>query len=414
MRDIRKVSVIAVILVVLLRIAIGWQLLYEGLWKYDQLDTPRPWSAEGYLRNAQGPFRDHFRNMTGDPDDLNWLDYDWVSNRWEGWHERFVQYYGLSEDQQKQLNELVDGPNLVGERLSELPAGVRLPSIVKYDAKRKILYAEADMPLKESEVESTLASVPADGGRLNQEFRKAFQSVADKSQTLSFRRRLQATMKGDAERVGATGYRRENTVIYEPRMGTVLAHGDETNLLKYGDAQRYRDMLARYEQELAEADTDYEFDHLAKEWQQIQQLRLKLVQPVINLEQDLLTESWEMLTPEQLAKGRLEYDDAPVHGINRMTMWSLIILGTLLIVGFCTPLAAIAAAVMIFMFYLPMPPWPGVPQAPGPEHSFIVNKNLIESLALLAIAALPTGRWFGIDALLARMFGASTSSSTRD
>src|SRR5690606_18763714 len=147
-----------------------------------------------------------------------------------------------------------------------------------------------------------------------------------------------------------------------------------------GDEQKYRDMLARYEADVAKAQTDSEFDHLAKEWDQIQQLRVKLVQPVINLEQELLTKAWAMLSAEQLARGHLEYDNSPIHGINRLTMWSLIVLGTLLIVGLATPLAAFAAAVMVFMFYLPVPPWPGVPQPPGPEHAFLVNKNLIESL----------------------------------
>ena len=33
-------------------------------------------------------------------------------------------------------------------------------------------------------------------------------------------------------------------------------------------------------------------------------------------------------------------------------------------------------------------------------HYFIVNKNLIEMLACLAIASLPTGQWVGLDALL--------------
>jgi len=50
-----------------------------------------------------------------------------------------------------------------------------------------------------------------------------------------------------------------------------------------------------------------------------------------------------------------------------------------------------------------VPPWPGVEElieTAGPEHSFIVNKNLIEVIALLAIASLPTGQWFGLDRLL--------------
>ena len=36
----------------------------------------------------------------------------------------------------------------------------------------------------------------------------------------------------------------------------------------------------------------------------------------------------------------------------------------------------------------------------------MVNKNLIEAIALLGIAALPTGSWFGLDGLIRRMFGA--------
>ena len=74
------------VLLVGLRMAIGWQLLYEGLWKIDTLDSPRPWTAEGYLKNSQGPVRSFFREMTGDPSDYNWLDYESVAARWDVWH----------------------------------------------------------------------------------------------------------------------------------------------------------------------------------------------------------------------------------------------------------------------------------------------------------------------------------------
>ena len=83
-------------------------------------------------------------------------------------------------------------------------------------------------------------------------------------------------------------------------------------------------------------------------------------------------------------------------------------MGSLLLLGLFSRLSAFAGAVMLVMFYLPFPPWPGVlypPQLLGPEHSFIINKNLIEAIALLGIAALPTGRWFGVDGLLRGMFG---------
>lgn len=59
---------------------------------------------------------------------------------------------------------------------------------------------------------------------------------------------------------------------------------------------------------------------------------------------------------------------------------------------------------MVFSFYLAMPPWPGVVefQSFGPDHSYIVDKNLIEVLALLALAAMPSGKWFGVDAIFTR------------
>ena len=83
-------------------------------------------------------------------------------------------------------------------------------------------------------------------------------------------------------------------------------------------------------------------------------------------------------------------------------MWTLTILGLALMLGFCSRLSALGAAGLLLLFYLPMPPWPGVPEAPGPEHSLYINKNLIEFFACLALASLPTGRWVGIDAFLRR------------
>jgi hypothetical protein len=50
-----------------------------------------------------------------------------------------------------------------------------------------------------------------------------------------------------------------------------------------------------------------------------------------------------------------------------------------------------------------MPPWPGVQEIPSIEHNLIVNKVLVEALALLAIATMPTGKWFGLDAAVSAL-----------
>jgi hypothetical protein len=95
--DIRRYSFAAVVLLVVLRLGLGWQLLYEGLWKIDTLGTSYPWSSDGYLKSAQGPMRDVFRAMTGDPDDKSWLDEELVAKRWDQWKSRFAAHYGLDD-----------------------------------------------------------------------------------------------------------------------------------------------------------------------------------------------------------------------------------------------------------------------------------------------------------------------------
>ena len=109
MIDSKKCCCCAVALIIVLRLSIGWQFLYEGLWKFRTLNTPTPWSAEGYLKNAQGLLRNTFRNMTGDPDDLNWLDRDKVTAKWDEWASRFEAHYGLDDGQKKELARLLNG-----------------------------------------------------------------------------------------------------------------------------------------------------------------------------------------------------------------------------------------------------------------------------------------------------------------
>ena len=106
------------------------------------------------------------------------------------------------------------------------------------------------------------------------------------------------------------------------------------------------------------------------------------------------------MTPEQRAVGPVPPEDSQIANINKLTIFGLTALGSLLIIGLFTRVAAIGAAGMLMSFYLVWPPWPGVPEPPGTEHAYLVNKNLIEAIALVAIACMPTGQWFGLDRLV--------------
>ncbi|MBX6315619.1 MAG: DoxX family membrane protein [Isosphaeraceae bacterium] len=87
--------------------------------------------------------------------------------------------------------------------------------------------------------------------------------------------------------------------------------------------------------------------------------------------------------------------------INVVTMYGMLAVGVLLLLGLLTPAAALGAAAYLTLFYLSMPPWPHIPPSPQSEgHYLFVNKNLIELLACLVLASTPNGLWVGLDALL--------------
>ena len=121
MKNDRNIAVIACVVIVALRLVIGWQLLYEGMWKIRTLRSPTPWTSAGYLKNSQGPFRGMFRQMAGDPDELGLLDVRKVSARWDDWHKRFVKHYRLDKRQQARLAQWINGQKSYKAEIGEIP-----------------------------------------------------------------------------------------------------------------------------------------------------------------------------------------------------------------------------------------------------------------------------------------------------
>ena len=69
--------------------------------------------------------------------------------------------------------------------------------------------------------------------------------------------------------------------------------------------------------------------------------------------------------------------------------------------GLFSRTAAGAGAFFLLMTVLTTPALPWLPAAPMSEGSYVfVNKNVIEMLALMMLACIPSGRWFGVDALI--------------
>ena len=107
------------------------------------------------------------------------------------------------------------------------------------------------------------------------------------------------------------------------------------------------------------------------------------------------------------ARGDWMVSSGKIGWINRTVIWGLVLSGGCLLVGLFSRFAAVAAAVMLLLFYLAMPPLPGLTGASvGGSHYLYVNNNLIEAIALLMLATTNSGRWLGLDAVLSPMLAA--------
>ena len=407
MSEIRRYSFIAIVLLVCLRLAIGWQLLYEGLWKINTLNTPKPWTSAGYLKNSEGPLRDQFRKMAGDPDELDWLNFDVVAARWDRWAARFNSHYQLNEKQLTALRRLLYGSAeelsgsdaqkkqyVFSEPLEKLPEGVAKlnvsSSIAWYDASAKKLYVSTNKFMEPSDKARLEGLVK---GRSDEEaiaFIAAVERLYDRQKNgMGYRNQLLGALKGNPELVG----------------------NDEWQRL--GKLEQYQDQLALYQADRAKAKTAFQWDHLDHTWGKLQALRSELTAPIKAMETELREKGEKLLSLEQMSLGPVPEPWDMLRITDTLTIAGLTVLGAMLIFGCCTKLACILAAFMLFNFYMAMPPWPGVPESPGPEHSFIVNKNLIEVIALCGLAALPTGQWFGVDALLKGLFARRKTASAK-
>ncbi|MFC1693111.1 DoxX family membrane protein [Candidatus Latescibacterota bacterium] len=87
--------------------------------------------------------------------------------------------------------------------------------------------------------------------------------------------------------------------------------------------------------------------------------------------------------------------------VDFMNMWGLIAIGLGLIVGCLARVASMAGILLLLLYYVANPPFIGFTYTAPLEGSYlIVNKNLIETFALLVLSLFPTGCIIGLDRLI--------------
>jgi thiosulfate dehydrogenase [quinone] large subunit len=87
--------------------------------------------------------------------------------------------------------------------------------------------------------------------------------------------------------------------------------------------------------------------------------------------------------------------------VDIVNSWGLLLIGLGLMLGCLTRSATVAGMVLLLLYYIAAPPFVGYQYTLPAEGSYlIVNKVLIELVALAVLFTFPTGKLFGLDKLL--------------
>ncbi|MDY3558048.1 DoxX family protein [Gemmata sp. JC673] len=389
-----------------LRLAIGWHFMFEGFHKIHshtvgQSETNRPFSSEPYFKVAPGPLGEEMRKAFSDPaaeiatkvkapKDISPADFAKLSGD--------AQAAECPEAVAKQLDavEQLARESVKAEAAKELKsandseakaikdagdAEAKAVKEAKTDAAKAAAKAKADAVREKAKTDADKARAAA------QKKADSFEAVGKELVTaakaayarwvygVDTRPAQVKSISGDVvlsapQRLEHLEWVRREARAAEERQSDGLGIGSGT------DSKR----VAEYRTAAIAAAADLARDANAF---------------VAELKKDLNGGKAVEETPERSLGQRLD----------KVTMWFLVVVGACVMFGLFTRVACLFAAGFLVMTYLSHPAFPWYPLPPNTEgNPVFVNKNIIEALALLALACYPTGRWLGLDAIVLRPF----------
>jgi uncharacterized membrane protein YphA (DoxX/SURF4 family) len=96
---------------------------------------------------------------------------------------------------------------------------------------------------------------------------------------------------------------------------------------------------------------------------------------------------------------------AVLRAVDLLNVWGLVLIGLALLLGAFARAAAFAGIALLALYYVASPPLVGIAWSGAAEGSYLlVNKNLVELLALCVVAAFPAGGFFGLERSLAGLW----------
>jgi len=329
---------------VVLRLAIGWHIFFAGV---EKVRAPN-WTSAGYLREASGPLAPQFRELAGD---------------------------GLVE------------------RLTPLPGDSQMPLNQRFPPALAVDW-------------QTYADRLADHYQLSDDQRRR---VEDK-----LRQRKDATVTWlllgtkDVKKSGPNGPTVDVTMTTPERLREYQKTRDEARdvqdkmLWTFGPDVNSKLRTAKADASRLRADLSADLKD------QTAQMKTSL-REVLTADQKTQPALPEDFGVAEIDRGKPLPEPVPAVSTWNRLQWAdatikygLVAVGLCLLFGLFTRLACVLGAAFIAAFTIAIPPLLGLvpdnPKAEGLE--LFINKNVIEVLALLALATTASGKWVGLDGLV--------------
>jgi uncharacterized membrane protein YphA (DoxX/SURF4 family) len=388
-----------------LRLAIGWHFLFEGLYKIQSHDTgpsetSRPFSSEPYFRVAPGPIGAYMRRQFDDPATV--ID------------EKVKRTRDISPEAFAKLplaDQAAACPTGVARQIDDLETAAA--DLIKSDAEKQLANAEPEegkaLALIRSAEEKALKEAKSDAEKAEaktkaEEARKQTRKEAES-------KRKAAQVKIDSYQNAAQTLATAAKAAYARWVYGVDGRNTKVKFITGDVALTAPERLAHIERlksALKEAEDKHQADlgnGQSIDSKHAAELRTELITAETDLARDanaFVAELKKDLT------GTVATEFTPTSRGQQMdafTMWFLVAVGSCLMAGLLTRVACVLAAGFLVMTYLAHPAFPWYPLPPNTEgNPVFINKNVIECLALLALACMPSGRWLGLDAILLRPF----------
>jgi uncharacterized membrane protein YphA (DoxX/SURF4 family) len=344
------IGFLTVLLLVALRVVIGWHFFQEGL---AHKNDPH-WSSEGFLRQARGPLAEQFKQ----------------------WVPEFHQWDRLI------AVPMAPEPAAVPDEGN--PEGAAKNSAMKSEAAEKMATTRPNEGNPEGSIKAAAAPRAAESPVYGKWYQQIVRDWSQRRQDIANYYRFTDEQNKTSEKVLA--HYRDELIS--------LLHGVET------DIAAYRHELYRNGQMATQPGAEEipnERERLAqREQNPLGEPGLSVGSAAADWRSDAeaLEAAWQndvmgLRSLDQVKLGPMPEVKTDLKKIDAAITWLLIVGGGLLMIGLFTRLSALALGLFLLAVIATQPPWIASPMPPYYQG--------VECVALLALATSPVGRWAGLD-----------------